>query len=74
MDVVGGGASVTAKQLPSILTHSAELNVVVIFFLHAFIPPVFLVFRFSLGELIPGLPLNPLLLLVAELQAEGGGV
>lgn len=74
VDVVGGGAGVTAKQLPSVLAHPAELNVVVVFFLHPFIPPVFLVFPFGLRELIPGLPLDPLLLLVAELQTEGGGV
>lgn len=73
VDVIGGGAGITAKQLPSILTHSAKLNMVVVFFLHPFIPPVFLVFPFSLREIIPGLPLDPLLLLVAQLQAEGGG-
>lgn len=68
MDVVGGGAGVTAQQLPSILAHPAELNVVVVFFLHPFIPPVFLILPFSLREIIPGLPLDPLLLLVAELD------
>lgn len=68
VDVVGGGAGVTAQQLPSILAHPAELNVVVVFFLHPFIPPVFLILPFSLREIIPGLPLDPLLLLVAELD------
>lgn len=74
VDVVGGGASVTAKQLPSILAHTAELNVVVVLLLHPFIPPVFLVLPFSIREIISGLPLDPLLLLVAELQTEGSGV
>lgn len=48
VNVVGGGAGVTAKQLPSILAHTAELNVVVVFFLHPFIPPVFLILPFGL--------------------------
>lgn len=74
MDVVGGGAGVTAKQLPSILAHPAKLNVVVVFLFHPFIPPVFLILPFGLRKIISGLPLDPLLLLVAELQTEGGGV
>lgn len=74
VDVVGGGAGVTAKQLPSILAHPAELNVVVVFLFHPFIPPVFIILPFGLREIISGLPLDPLLLLVAELQTEGGGV
>lgn len=74
VDVVGGGAGVTAKQLPSILTHPTELNVVVVFFLHPFIPSVFFILHFGLRKLLPGLPLDPLLLLMAELQTEGGGV
>lgn len=74
MDVVGGGAGVTAKQLPSIFAHPAEFNVVVVFFLHSFISPVFLVLSFGLRQIIPGFPLDPLLLLVAELQTEGSGV
>lgn len=74
MDVVGGGAGVTAKQLSPVLTHTAELNVVVVFLLHPFIPPVVIVLTFGLGQIIPGFPLDSLLLLVAELQTEGGGV
>lgn len=72
VDVIGGGAGVTAKQLPSILAHPAVLDVVVVFLLHSFISPVFLILSFTLREIIPGLPLDPLLLLMAELQREGG--
>lgn len=74
VDVVGGGAGVTAKQLSPVLTHTAELNVVVVFLLHPFIPPVVIVLTFGLGQIIPGFPLDSLLLLVAELQTGGGGV
>lgn len=74
MNVIGGGAGVTAKQLPSILAHPAVLNVVVVFLLHSFISPVFLIFPFSIREIVPGFPLDPLLLLVAELQTQEGGV
>lgn len=66
--MVGGGAGVTAEQLPSILTHTAVLNVVVIFLLRPVIPPVVIVFPFSLRQIVPGLPLDPLLLLPAVLH------
>lgn len=71
VDVVGGGAGVTAQQLPSILAHPAELNVVVVLFLHPLVPPVILILPFSLREFVPGLPLDALLLLMAELQTAG---
>lgn len=71
VDVVGGGAGVTAQQLPAILAHPAELNVVVVLFLHPLVPPVILIFPFSLREFVPGLPLDALLLLMAELQTAG---
>lgn len=70
MDVVGGGAGVTAQQLSSILAHPAEFNVVVILLLHPFISPVFFILPFTIREIILGLPLDAFLLLVAELQSE----
>lgn len=70
MDVVGGGAGVTAQQLSSILAHPAEFNVVVILLFHPFISPVFLILPFTIREIIPGLPLDAFLLLVAEVQSE----
>lgn len=70
VDVVGGGAGVTAQQLSSILAHPAEFNVVVILLFHPFISPVFLILPFTIGEIIPGLPLDAFLLLVAEVQSE----
>lgn len=72
VDVVRGGAGITAEELPSILAHPAEFNVMVVFFFHPLIPPVLLIFPFTIREIIPGLPLDALLLLVAVLQNEVG--
>lgn len=70
VDVVRGGAGVTAQQLSSVLAHPAEFNVVVILLFHPFISPIFLILPFTIGEILPGLPLDALLLLVAEAQSE----
>lgn len=74
VDVVGGGAGVTAQQLSSILAHPAEFNVVVILLLHPFISPVFFILPFSIREIILGLPLDAFFLLVAELKSEAAAV
>lgn len=71
VDVVGGGASVTAEQLSTILTYTAKLDVVIVFLLHSLISPVVIVLSLSLRQIIPGLPLDPLLLLVPESQTDG---
>lgn len=70
VDVVGGGAGVTAEQLSAVLTHSAELNVVVVFLLHAIISSVVIILPFSLGQIISSLPLDPLLLLGVAIRHE----
>lgn len=70
VDVVGGGAGVTAQQLSSILAHPAEFNVVVILLLHPFISPVFFILPFTIREIILGLPLDAFFLLVAEIKSE----
>lgn len=75
MDVVGGGTGVTAQQLSSILTHPAELYVMVILLLYpSLIPPHLLVLPLSLRQLLSGLPLDPLFLLQGgrEEQQESG--
>lgn len=63
VDVVGGRAGVTAQQLPSVFTHSAELHVVVLLLACCLFLLLILVF---------GLPLDPLLLLCVCLRGEGG--
>lgn len=57
--MVGGGAGVTAQQLPSVFTHSAELQVVVLFLNRNL---------FFLIVIIFGLPLDALLLLNAQMR------
>lgn len=59
MNVVGGDASITAQELPTILAHTAVLHVIVFFLLLSF----FLSFLFIFFLLLLGLPLYPLLLL-----------
>lgn len=59
VDMVGGGAGVTAQQLPSVFTHSAELQVVVLFLNRNL---------FFLIVIIFGLPLDALLLLNAQMR------
>lgn len=61
VDVVGGDASITAKELPTILAHSAILHVIILFLLLAFLPLLLILFLFFLG-----LPLYPFLLLGAK--------
>lgn len=79
VDVVGGGTGVTAQQLSSILTHPAELYVMVILLLYpSLIPPHLLVLPLSLRQLLSGLPLDPLFLLEGGTKREweeraGGG-
>ena len=53
VDVVGGRAGVTAQQLPTIFTHSAELHVIVLFLTDLLFLPLFTL----------GLPLDPLFFL-----------
>lgn len=57
--MVGRGAGVTAEELSSVFTHPAELHVVVVL-LHLSSLTVILL---SLRGLLPGLPLDALLLL-----------
>lgn len=59
MNVVGGDASITAQEFPTILAHSTVLHVIVFFLLL----PFFLSLLFIFFLLLLGLPLNPLLLL-----------
>lgn len=66
MNVVGGDASVTAQELPTILAHTAVLHVVVFFLLL----PFFLSLLFILLLLFLGLPLYPLLLLGGQGQTQ----
>lgn len=72
VDVVGGGAGVTAEQLSPILTHTAKLDVVIVFLLQPFIPPVIIILPFGIRQIVPCFPLDPLLLLEAESQTGGG--
>ena len=62
VDVVGGGAGVAAQQLSSVFAHAAVLDVEVVLLLRAILLPV-LILALHLGEIVPGLPLDPLLLL-----------
>lgn len=57
--MVGGGAGVTAQQLPSIFTHSAELQVVILFLNRNLLLIIVIIF---------GLPLDALLLLNAQMR------
>lgn len=66
MNVVGGDASITAQELPTILAHAAVLHVIVFFLLLPFFLSVlFIFFLFLLG-----LPLYPLLLLGDQRQTQ----
>lgn len=60
MDMIGGGAGVTAQQLPSIFTHSAELQVVILFLNRNLLLLIIII--------IFGLPLDALLLLNAQMR------
>lgn len=57
--MIGGGAGVTAQQLPSIFTHSAELQVVILFLNRNLLLIIVIIF---------GLPLDALLLLNAQMR------
>lgn len=64
MDVVGGNASVTAQELPTVLAHTAVLHVIILFLLLPFLFSLLFVFFL----LLLGLPLYPLLLLEGQGQ------
>lgn len=74
MDVVRGGAGVTAEQLAAILAHATKLDVVIILLLQPFVPPVVIILPFGVRQIVPRFPLDPLLLLEAEPQTGGGSV
>lgn len=59
MNVVGGDASVTAQELPTILAHTAVFHMIVFFLLL----PFFLSLLFIFFLLLLGLPLYSFLLL-----------
>jgi hypothetical protein len=61
VDMIGGGAGVTAQQLPSIFTHSAELQVVILFLNRNLLLLILIIIIF-------GLPLDALLLLNAQMR------
>lgn len=66
MNVVGGDASVTAQELPTILAHTAVFHVIIFFFLL----PFFLSLLFIFFLLLLGLPLYSFLLLGGQGQTQ----
>jgi hypothetical protein len=62
--MVGGDASVTAQELPTILAHTAVFHVIVLFLLL----PLFLSLLFIFFFLLLGLPLYSLLFLGGQEQ------